>query len=122
MDKTSWWVNGVAMPSPSTDGYKWSLMDIHAPNAGRTLDAVMHFTIVARKRKLELTFPAGDPTIHSTIMQATNDATFTVKYWDLHDNNWRTSTMYKGDRKGGLVIFSNERSVSDTFSINLIEV
>ena len=100
---TAWWVNGVAMPSPQE--IKWSVQDVHAPGAGRSLDAKMHFTIVAQKRKLDLTFPPGEPSVHSTVMKALQGDTFSVKYWDLHDNNWRTSEMYKGDRKGGLIIF-----------------
>lgn len=47
-------INGTALPSPSGTSVGWE--DVHDPNSGRTLDAEMHITIVARKRKVELKY------------------------------------------------------------------
>ena len=116
---TTWWVNGVAMPSPMT--MDWDILDENGPDDGRTLDGFMHVSIVAIKRKLYFKFPQRAMSVNATILQAIAPATFSVKYWDRLDNDWRTSTMYKGDRKTISFMLNEIRKEDKELTFNLIE-
>lgn len=113
-------VNSVVLPQPAS--YEWSLQDVSASSAGRTEDALMHKETVAKKRKLKVTWTAKDTTVTATILQAvTSSEYFSVRYFDMLENDYSTRTFYVGDRSAGVKKWWVGDHLIDTISFDLIE-
>lgn len=112
-------VDGVALPQPYI--YQWSLQDVSAPDAGRTLDALMHKNLVAQKRKLQLGWRGKDTGTTAMILQAFNPEYVTVQYFDMLDNQYETRTFYTGDRTVPVKLWWVGRHLIETISFDIIE-
>lgn len=118
--KATYYVNGVAMPSPKQ--ITWSMMDLYAPGSGRLLDGNMQMEHVGIKRRLDIEYNNSDTAIFNRALRAiSGGGFFSVTYWDLHDWGWRTSTMYAGDRKGAIMHFLPNRTITAPLTFALIE-
>ena len=112
-------VDGVTLPQPYS--YQWSLQDVSAPNAGRTLDTIMHKDRVGQKRKIQLAWRAKDTTVTSQILQAFNPEYVTVRYFDLLDNEYQYREFYVGDRSAPVKIWNVGRHIIETITFDIIE-
>lgn len=90
------------IPAPNTWG--WDLMDISAPDAGRTQDAgnTMHKMRVSQKRKLAPTWKNRSYTVIAQILQAFNSEYVYVQYLDAMDGQLEIRQFYTGDKSASL--------------------
>lgn len=92
-------VNGVnLLPYLAAEGLKWKLSDLDAPDAGRTLDGIMHRNRVAQKVDLEVTCRPLTTAEASIVLQAINPEFVTVVYDDPLLGTTTTKTMYSNNR------------------------
>lgn len=92
-------VNGVnLLPYLAAEGLKWKLSDLDAPDAGRTLDGVMHRNRVAQKVDLEVTCRPLKTAEASVVLQAINPEWVTVVYDDPRAGTTLMKTMYSNNR------------------------
>ena len=91
-------VNGVDMtPYIAYNGVKWQRYDVEAPDAGRTLDALMHRGRVATKIRLDVTCkPLTDSQV-STVLNAIYPEFVSVTYTDPQAGGTVTKTMYSNN-------------------------
>lgn len=111
-------VNGVDCPTPSKFG--WSLQDVSSPDAGRTLDGLMHKNRVAQKEKVQLVWNAPDNYKTSQILQMFQPEYFDVTYRSPLTNTVVTKTFYCGDRSAPTYWWLNN-GLYETISFDIIE-
>ena len=80
------------LPFIESGGMKWTENDIDSPNAGRTLDGVMHRGKVTSKVKLEIKFLPLDVNEARNIINAVSSEYVTV---DTNIDPKKGSTTYK---------------------------
>lgn len=114
-------VNGRAVPTevPCPSGYTWKLSDVSASDAGRTEDALMHKKLITQKRHLELEWQNIDRWEASQIVSAFNSEYFTVTYWDVLDNGYRTDTFYSGDKESPM--YNMALGIQSSVKFNIIQ-
>lgn len=112
--------DGVELRDPSV--MQWSLQRVSAPDAGRTLDAVMHVEQVAVKRKLELAWNNITAAQAAVIIQAANPEYIQVKYFDYLDNKYETRKFYTGDQQIPVYTFQADKKIVSNVAFNIIEV
>jgi hypothetical protein len=96
-------VNGHNLPDPK--GITWSLQDLDAEEGtGRNQEGKAFRDRVAVKRKLQITFTPMNVTDMSDLLSYIDDEFFSCTYFDAKDGNFRTSTMYVGDRVAPMLI------------------
>ena len=112
---------------------KWGIYDISSPDAGRTLDGIMHkerLAVGGQKRKMELKWYAvkfGSEIVNSVLMGSSNILqAFTpeyidVKYPDPQTGNIETKTFYTGDKDLNFRLWLDGRQVMTDLSFNIIE-
>lgn len=112
--------DGVTLRDPSS--MQWSLQRVSSPDAGRTLDGVMHVEQVTQKRKLELSWNYISSADASTIIQAANPEYIEVYYFDFLDGEYETRTFYTGDQSIPVYTFQDDYKIVSSVSFNIIEV
>ncbi|MBR1904845.1 MAG: hypothetical protein IJ819_00080 [Clostridiales bacterium] len=106
---------------PKVSGLKWSIMSIQSADSGRAEDGTMIATLVARKRKLEVSYANLTPTQAKAILSVVcGDMFFNVTYYDFLSGEQETRTFYVGDRSGNWYNFNIERGI-ENLQFNLIE-
>ena len=116
---TTFQVNGADVPTPSV--FNWTLQDISSPDAGRTLDGIMHKNQIAQKRKIQLQWNGITKDTVSTILNMFNSEYFDVTYLDPLDNAVETRTFYSGDKPTNLYSW-RFGGLYESISFNIIEV
>ena len=111
-------INGEYIKVPAK--YQQTLSDTSAADAGRTEDNVMHKLRIGQLVKLELTFTYLTTEELHELIRIFNPEYMSVKYFDILDNDWRTVTMYCGDRVMPMYNATVDRWTQLT--VNLIEV
>ena len=90
-------VNGVDMvPFVAYQGLKWQRNDVESPDAGRTLDGIMHRGRVATKIRLDVTCRPLKTWEANTVLQAIQPEFVTVTYDDPLLGSV-TKTMYSNN-------------------------
>ena len=114
-------VNGNTVPDdlPCPTGYTWKLSDVSASDSGRTEDALMHKKLITQKRHLELEWQNVTRGQAAAIIQAFNAEYFSVTYWDILDNGYRTDTFYSGDRESPM--YNMALGIQASVKFNIIE-
>lgn len=106
---------------PKVSGLKWSIMSIQSADSGRAEDGTMIATLVAKKRKLEVSYANLTPADASAILaEVCGNMFFNVTYYDFLDAQQETRTFYVGDRSGNWYNYNIERGI-ENLSFNLIE-
>lgn len=82
----------------------------------------MHVNMIARKRKLSLSWTGVSFAVASEILQAVNDETFRVTYMDALTNTTQTRTFYVGDRTAPVYSYQENYQWYSNVSFNIIEV
>ena len=113
-------INGTTL-YPS--GVTWGLQDVSAPDAGRTLDAVMHKQMIAQKVKLSLSWQNVKGTVASQVLTAFNTEYFDVTYLDPLTNSMQTKHFYAGDRSAAVYTWADGYgNIYSNISFDIIEV
>ena len=106
---------------PKVSGLKWSIMSIQSADSGRAEDGTMIATLVAKKRKLEVSYANLTPADASAILaEVCGNMFFNVTYYDFLDAQQETRTFYVGDRSGDWYNYNIERGI-ENLQFNLIE-
>lgn len=112
--------DGVTLKDPSV--MQWSLQRVSSPDAGRTLDAVMHVEQVAQKRKLELAWNNITADEAHAIVQAANPEYIMVYYFDFLAGEYQTRKFYTGDQTIPVYTFQSNYKIVSNVAFNIIEV
>ena len=101
-------VNGVNMvPYIKYQGFKWQRNDVDGPDAGRTMDALMHRERVASKIRLDISCKpllAGEAQI---VLSAIMPEYVTVTYYDPQVGDTVTKTMYSNNNPASYCVRKN---------------
>ena len=125
-------VDGVTIKAPSA--ITWSIQDVSSPDAGRTLDGIMHkerLVVGGQKRKLKLEWnlvrfgqePSGS-TIRTTsagILQAFTPEYITVTFPDPQLGTTYTGTFYTGDKEMKFATWWDGKQLLTNLSFSIIE-
>lgn len=110
-------VDGKAIKCPS--GYKWSLNDISASDAGRTEDTNMDKKRIGQCVKLEMEWQNVSIEDASAIIRAFHPEYVEICYLDAELGEYRTSIFYTGDKPAQL--YNAYRGVWSSVAFNAIE-
>ena len=114
-------INGTWLKTPAQ--IKWSESDVSDPKSGRTLDGVMHKRTVARKRKLSCKWPVMTFSEASLVVNVLGSSdSFSMTYYDLKANGYRTADFYSGDRSADYKWVLDCSKIVENLSCDVIEV
>lgn len=112
-------VNGTPLPNPSE--YFVSLQDIDSANSERTSTGrLQRDRVRAGVYKIELSWRAITRDQLKLIINAVAPAEVEVEFFDPTRVTMTTATMYAGDRRGGLVHYTEDGGYW-SLAFNLIE-
>lgn len=117
-------INGdVGLPDPAYKGIQWSIQDIDY-DAGRAADGTMQRNRVARKRKLNVTWPPMSPAQVSRVLSSMTADCFTVRAWDFEAGGYRTIDAYVGDRTITYLsdVLNGGSGLCDSFTCDFVEM
>jgi hypothetical protein len=98
-------VNGVNMlPYIAYQGLKWQRSDVEAPDAGRTLDGLLHRGRVATKIRLDVTCRPLTSSEASTVLSAILPEFVSVTYTDPMAGGTVTKTMYSNNNPASFLM------------------
>lgn len=98
-------IDGIDMtPYIAFGGVKWTRNDVDGPNAGRTMDAVMHRGRVATKIRLDVTCRPLEANEASVVLNAIYPQYVTVTYTDPMLGRDVTRTMYSNNNPATYMI------------------
>ena len=110
---------GVPNPTDIT----WGVQDISSADAGRTNDSnvTMHKNLVARKRKLQLTWKNLDGPATSAVLRAFMPEYVFVQYHDPVNDEYQIREFYTGDKSAPMHSMTIGGVIYKTVSFNIIE-
>lgn len=85
-------------PFPTPVEVQYTLSTLDSDSSGRNQAGKMFRDVVADKRKIQVKWGALSANDCATILQMIDEATFSIKFPDAHDGDWRDMTCYVGDR------------------------
>lgn len=98
-------IDGVDItPYIAHRGVKWTRSDVESPDAGRTMDAVMHRGRVATKRRLDVTCKPLKTSEARTVLQAIYPQFVTVRFTDPQEGGVVTKTMYSNNNPASFLL------------------
>ena len=98
-------VNNVnIIPYTKYQGFKWQRADVESPDAGRTLDAILHRGRVATKIRLDVSCRPLTTEEASVVLKAILPEWVTVTYTDPMDGMEVTKTMYSNNNPASFCI------------------
>lgn len=114
-------IGGVDMlPYIAHGGLKWQRSDVEAPDAGRTLDGVLHRGRVATKIRLDVTCRPLRASEASAVLNAILPEFVTVSYTDPMSGSV-TKTMYSNNNPASFLMLKNGVEWWEGISFPLIE-
>jgi hypothetical protein len=111
-------IGGVAVPTPTE--FQVGYQDIS--KAERNASGTMIIERIATKRKLFFTYAFITHTDASKLLKMLAPTTYTVTYYDPHDNQMKSGSFYCGDRQLGFIDYQNGIPRYKEFNFNLIEL
>lgn len=112
-------VNGHEVLCPSE--FEWSLQDISQSDSGRDETGLMYKGLIAKKRKIKLSWWAKRPADASAILAAFQDEYFDVTYPDALSGETETRTFYRGDQTAPIYWWYEGKERYSKISFDLIE-
>lgn len=100
---------------------KISIQDISSPDAGRTLDGVMHKDVVVSKRTIDLTFNGKRPDEVSSILKLFEPVYVDISFHDPREGKVITKTFYTGDINAEPKIWTVNNKIYSSISFSVIE-
>ena len=115
-------VNGVDLtPYIASQGLKWQRNDVDGPDAGRTMDALMHRERVSTKIRLDITCRPMTSAEARVVLQTIYPEYVTVRYTDPMIGD-TTKTMYSNNNPATFYCLrSNGEEVWTGITFPLIE-
>ena len=112
-------VNDTILPTPST--FEVTIQDYDSSEAGRNSTGQLFRDRITVKEKVAISWKVLDAQQMKTILNAVTDVFFTVEYFSPKLADYRTATMYVGDRTVTAYTFSELGVKYTDFGISLIE-
>lgn len=99
-------INNVDMTPyiTATNGIKWSRNDLESPEAGRTLDGLMHRGRVGIKVRMDITCRALTAAELHTVQSILYPEYLSVTYYDPLEGRNVTKTMYTNNIPAGFLM------------------
>lgn len=98
---------------------KVSYNDVSSPDAGRTLDGVMHKERIGTCVKIELKWNYVNSTVAQAILAAFQPEYIYVQYYDPRTATAQTKYFYAGDRGAG--VYNSALDLFESITVNIIE-
>lgn len=115
-------IDGVdILPYIAYKGLKWTRSDIDGPDAGRTMDGLMHRLRVATKIRLDITCRPLTDEEASTLLKAILPEYVEVSYTDPMEGTTVTRTMYSNNNPASFLILKGDVGLWDGISFPLVE-
>lgn len=112
----------AGLPDPAYNGIQWSMQDIDY-DAGRAADGTMQRNRVARKRKVNVTWPPMSKSDVSRVLSSMTGECFDVTAWDFEAGGYVTMTAYVGDRTINYLSDAlNGDGLCDSFTCDFVEM
>lgn len=109
-------------PYIKAGGFKWTRNDIEDPDAGRTLDGIMHRGRVSTKIKLEVTLMSLESYKLAPILQAIYPEFVQVKYLDPQEGTYVEKTMYSNNNPASFAtVHSDGKAFWSEITFPLVE-
>lgn len=103
-------------------GVKWTRSDIDSPNAGRTMDGLMHRGRVTTKIRLDITCRPLTTQEASIVLKAIYPQYVTVRYTDPMQGSVVTKTMYANNNPASFLLKrKNQPELWDGITFPLVE-
>lgn len=103
-------------------GVKWTRSDIDSPNAGRTMDGLMHRGRVTTKIRLDVTCRPLTTQEASIVLKAIYPQYVTVRYTDPMQGSVVTKTMYANNNPASFLLKrKNQPELWDGITFPLVE-
>ncbi|MDD2960396.1 MAG: hypothetical protein PHR92_18085 [Lachnospiraceae bacterium] len=112
-------IDGADIRAPSS--FSWGKQDISGPNAGRTLDGVMHKNRIDMKRKLELAWNGLTAEQTKAVLQAFKPEYISVNYPDAMEGKNETRTFYTGDMVANMYSWTVNKKIYKQLSFSIVE-
>lgn len=113
-------INTTELPTPSA--FEVTIQDFDSSESNRNSQGQLFRDRICVKYKLSVTWRVLDAEQMSMILNAISPIFFNVTFFDPKLNDYRTTTMYTGDRTPTLYTFREDGTVIyDDFTISLIE-
>ena len=91
-------INGVdILPYVAYDGLKYQRSDLDGPNAGRTMDGIMHRDRIAIKDRWDVTCRLLTTEEVATVMGLIEPEYVEVRYTNLRTNSIKVGTFYSNN-------------------------
>ena len=91
-------INGVnILPYVAYDGLKYKRSDLDGPNAGRTMDGIMHRDRIAIKDRWDVTCRLLTTEEVATVMGLIEPEYVEVRYTNLRTNSIKVGTFYSNN-------------------------
>jgi hypothetical protein len=104
------------------NGIEWECNDLDAPESGRTLDAVMHRSRVAQKRKLGISLKPMKTEAFAIMSAAVSTETVTVTFLDPKEGA-QVSKVFYGSRIASATMYDDGTDCWwENGKFNLIEI
>lgn len=115
-------IDGVdILPYIAYKGLKWTRSDIDGPDAGRTMDGLMHRQRVATKIRLDITCRPLTDGEASTLLKAILPVYVEVSYTDPMEGTTVTRTMYSNNNPASFLLLKGTVGLWDGISFPLVE-
>ena len=105
----------------ASDGLKYTRSDLDGPNAGRTLDGVMHRDRISSKIRWDVTCKLLKEEELAIVLSLIEPEFVTVEYTDLQTRQVVTKTMYSNNVPTSLAFAYDGGSWWTSFTFPLIE-
>ena len=116
------YVNDVALPNPET--YNISIIDIDGSDTMRNeLGIMVRNRVRQGAMKIELSWTLRSPAL-AQLLKAVTPAQFSVRFFDPNTYEYRTASMYVGDRSCQMKLYTPDMDFDDILwscKFNLIE-
>lgn len=113
------YINGHELPNLGI--YEQTYQDWDSPNTDRNAMGELIRERICTKTRLTIGWKWITIDDLSDVLKWTQDVFFTVKYFDIMANKYKTGTFYIGDRQLGVYAYNGELDGCQNVSFNLIE-
>ena len=115
-------IDGVdILPYVASDGLKYTRSDLDGPNAGRTLDGILHRDRIASKIRWDITCKLLSETELATVLSLLTPEFVTVQFTDLATREVVTKIMYSNNIPTSLAFAHKDGEWWTSFTFPLIE-
>lgn len=115
------WINGVRMPDPQLNGITITKQKIWSSNTGRSSEGGMIGDVIARKLKLQITWPPLSDAEVMLIDQSIDPAFVSARFRNPATGSFVEMNMYAGDPSYPVYSYVDGVKTYQGVSVDLVE-